>query len=209
MRAHMATAGPLAKLQQRVLQCRACAEAEHPIASAPVFSGVASARVMLVGQAPGATEAQTGVPFSGASGRRLFGWLARAGFPEVEFRAGQYITSLTRCYPGKGPSGRGDRVPGEAERALCRAFLESELELVQPRLVIPVGRLAVRVLCGSRPLDELVGSVQQDRAGRWLVPLPHPSGASGWLNAPANRAALERALRHLARLRVRIEAGNA
>jgi uracil-DNA glycosylase len=202
MRAHMEDR--LEQLHERIRRCRACARAGHPIASRPVFSGGKTARVMLIGQAPGATEAQTRLPFSGDAGKRLFAWLAEAGFSEPAFRERHYMTSLTRCYPGKAPSGRGDRRASAQELALCREFLVRELELVDPRLVIPVGRPAIRVLCGSRPLDEQIGSVQQDGAGRWIVPLPHPSGASAWLNSPANRAHLARALRHLARLRRRL-----
>jgi uracil-DNA glycosylase len=198
------SADPLATLQQRVRRCRACAKAGHAIASRPVFSGARGAPIVLIGQAPGATEAETGLPFSGAAGRRLFAWLARAGFSETAFRAQQYMTSLTRCYPGKAASGRGDRLPGKEELALCAGFLAAELELLGARLLIPVGRPAIRRFCGARPLDEVVGTVQQDDAGRWIVPLPHPSGASSWFNAPANRAALDRALRHLARLRQRL-----
>lgn len=159
---------------------------------------------MLIGQAPGATEEQTGQPFSGAAGRRLFEWLAQAGLSENAVRAAQYLTSLTRCYPGKAESGRGDRAATREELALCRPFLDAELELLEARLLIPVGRHAIRVFCGARPLDEVVGTAHQDAAGRWIVPLPHPSGASAWLNAPANRAALDRALRQLARLRRRL-----
>jgi uracil-DNA glycosylase len=169
-----------------------------------VFSGDAGAQILLVGQAPGAKEEETVLPFSGPAGRRLFEWLARAGLSEAALRARHYLTSLTRCYPGKATSGRGDRVPTREELALCRPFLEAELELLAARLVIPIGRPAIRAFCGARPLDELIGSVQQDTAGRWIVPLPHPSGASAWLHARANRAALDRALRHLARLRQRL-----
>jgi uracil-DNA glycosylase len=200
----MGAADPLSTLQQRMRRCRACARAGHAIASRAVFSGGSKASIVLIGQAPGSTEAETGLPFSGAAGRRLFAWLAQAGFSESAFRSQQYLTSLTRCYPGKAPSRRGDRVPGRDELALCAPFLERELELLGPRVLIPVGRPAIRRFCGARPLDELVGSVQQDDLGRWIVPLPHPSGASAWLNAPTNRAALQRALRHLARLRQRL-----
>jgi uracil-DNA glycosylase len=200
----MAAADPLASLHKRIRSCRACARAGHRVESRAVFSGGAQAAVMLIGQAPGATEAETGLPFSGSAGRRLFEWLATAGFPEAAFRARQYMTSLTRCYPGKAPRGRGDRAPGKEELALCSGFLDAELERVAPRLLIPVGRPAIRRFCGARPLDELIGTVRQDELGRWIVPLPHPSGASSWLHAPANRAALERALRHLARLRRRL-----
>jgi uracil-DNA glycosylase len=200
----MGAGDPLSSLQQRIRRCRACARAGHAIGSRAVFSGRSDALIAVIGQAPGATEAETGLPFSGAAGRRLFEWLARAGFTEASFRARQYITSLTRCYPGKAPGGRGDRVPGMQERALCADFLDAELELIRPRLLIPIGRPAIHRFCGTRPLDELVGSLQRDASGRWIVPLPHPSGASTWLNAPANRDALERALRHLARLRQRL-----
>jgi uracil-DNA glycosylase len=200
----MSRADPLTGLQQRMRRCRACARAGHAIGGRAVFSGGSGAQIMLIGQAPGATEVRTGLPFSGAAGRRLFDWLAQAGLPESAFRAQQYMTSLTRCYPGRATSGRGDRAPSAQELELCRRFLDAELELVQPLLLIPVGRLAIRLLCGARPLDEQIGTVQRDGAGRWILPLPHPSGASGWLHAPANRASLERALRHLSRLRQRL-----
>lgn len=121
----MGRADPLARLQQRMRRCRACARTGHEIAGRPVFSGGARAQLMLIGQAPGATEAETGLPFSGAAGRRLFDWLAQAGLSESAFRAQQYMTS-------------------------------------------------------------------------------HPSGASGWLHAASNRASLQRALRHLSRLRQRL-----
>jgi len=194
------TAESLSKLQQRIRRCHACAASGHAIQGRPVFRGSPTARIVLIGQAPGATEAETGEPFSGAAGGRLFEWLSRAGLREGELRADHYLTSLTRCYPGKAASGRGDRRVSREEISLCRPFLEAELELVRARLLVPIGRPAIRWLCGSRPLDELVGTVQQDGAGRWIVPLPHPSGASGWLHAPAHRAALDRALRHLGRL---------
>jgi uracil-DNA glycosylase len=144
------------------------------------------------------------MPFAGAAGRRLFEWLARAGFSEGAFRAQQYLTSITRCYPGPAASGRGDRSPTREEQKLCRAHLDAELELLQPGLLILVGRHAIQALLGSMPLEQAVGSVHQDEQGRWLVPLPHRSGASGWLNDPAHRAQLERALRHLSRLRRRL-----
>jgi uracil-DNA glycosylase len=200
----MTESDALAKLQTRIRRCRACARAGHAVAGRPIFSGKRGAKLMLVGQAPGATEVETGEPFSGPAGRRLFEWLARAGLSERAVRSQHYLTSLTRCHPGKSPGGRGDRAPTREELELCGDFLDAELAVVEPRLVVPVGRPAIRRFCGARPLDELVGTVQQDDAGRWIVPLPHPSGASAWLHAPANRANLDRALRHLARLRQRL-----
>ncbi len=197
--------GELTRLQQQVRRCRLCPDHGHAIEGAPVFSGSTTARVMLVGQAPGAVEAQAGLPFVGNSGKRLFSWLLRAGLSESALREDHYITSVTRCFPGRKPGGRGDRLPGAEEQKLCRTWLDAELELIQPAIVVPVGRLAIRALLGARPLNEVVGSAHQDAEGRWIVPLPHPSGASGWLSDPVHADLLSRALRHLARLRRRLE----
>ncbi|MEE8390482.1 MAG: uracil-DNA glycosylase family protein, partial [Anaerolineae bacterium] len=174
----------LTTLHIQMQSCRRCLEAGYPIVPGAVFSGPATARVMIVGQAPGITETQVGRPFNGSSGRRLFRWLAQAGWEETEFRATQYMTAVTKCFPGKasGGKGKGDRVPTRAEQKLCAPFLEWELALVQPKLLVPVGGLAIRRFLGSVKLAEVVGEVVQDEAGHWIVPLPHPSGASLWLN---------------------------
>lgn len=190
----------LAALQARMQACHRCVEAGYPIAPGAVFSGPATADVMLVGQAPGVTEVQAGRPFNGPSGRRLFGWLAQAGWEEAEFRTTQYMSAVTKCYPGKGSGGKGDRVPTRAEQKLCAPYLERELALVRPQVIVPVGGLAVRRFLGPVRLAEVVGQFFQDEAGRWIVPLPHPSGASLWLNRPENRARVDQALVHLQRL---------
>jgi uracil-DNA glycosylase len=165
-----------------------------------VFSGPVTATLVIVGQAPGITEVQAGRPFNGSSGRRLFAWLAEAGWEETEFRATQYMTAVTKCYPGKSPGGKGDRVPTRAEQRLCAPFLERELALVRPKVVVPVGGLAVRRFLGSVRLADVVGRVIRQPDGRWIVPLSHPSGASLWLNRPENRERVTRALAHIRRL---------
>ena len=191
----------LASLHAHVRACRRCLEAGHPITPGAVFSGPLTATVMIVGQAPGVTESQVGRPFNGPSGTRLFRWLAQAGWEETEFRATQYMTAITKCYPGKGAGGKGDRVPTRAEQELCAPYLARELALVRPRVVVPVGGLAVRRFLGPLRLEEVVGEVVQGEEGRWIVPLPHPSGASLWLNQPENQARVTQALAHLRRLR--------
>ncbi|MCP4004803.1 MAG: uracil-DNA glycosylase [bacterium] len=188
-------------LHDQMRDCRQCSAAGHDATPPVVFSGKAKARALLVGQAPGSQEAEDGLPFQGKSGQRLFTWLEKAGFSEEGFREEHYITAVTRCYPGAAASGRGDRAPSAEEIALCWPFLERELQLVSPLLVVPVGRMAIKVFLGGRPLNEAVGFAHQDDLGRWIVPLPHPSGASSWLNAPENADAMERAIRHLYRLR--------
>jgi uracil-DNA glycosylase len=156
---------------------------------------------MIVGQAPGVTEVEAQRPFNASSGRRLFQWLAEAEWEEDDFRATQYMTAITKCYPGKSPGGRGDRAPSRAEQKLCAPFLERELALVQPDIIIPVGALAVRRFLGKVKLADVVGMAVQDKEDRWIVPLPHPSGASLWLNKPEHQALVQRVIVHLRRLR--------
>ncbi len=181
-------------LQDDMRACRQCLEAGYQIAPGAVFSGPAPAPLMLVGQAPGITEAQVKRPFNASSGRRLFQWLAQAGMEETGFRARYYMTAVTKCYPGKHPNGKGDRKPSRAEQKLCRPFLERELALVQPRVLLAVGGLAIETLLGQKlRLTESVGRVFEVD-GHWVLPLPHPSGASLWPNRPENRALIQQAL---------------
>ena len=187
-------------LHAQIRACRRCLDAGYPITPRAVFAGPATANVMIVGQAPGVTEPQADRPFNGPAGRRLFRWLAQAGWEEEAFRATQYMTAVTKCYPGKAAGGKGDRVPTRAEQKLCASFLERELALVRPRIVVPVGGLAVRRFLGPVRLAEAVGNVIRDEAGRWIISLPHPSGASLWLNRPANQERVAQALAHLQRL---------
>lgn len=150
-------------------------------------------RVMLVGQAPGRTEAGNGRPFSGPAGRRLFQWLASAGIDEAAFRRDVYMAAMTRCYPGPSPTGHGDRRPSREELALCRSYLDRALALVRPHMVLLVGGMAIEAFLGKAPLAQLVGSLHV-RSGVAYLPLPHPSGASTWVNQSEHRALLERAL---------------
>ena len=152
---------------------------------------------MLVGQAPGKTEACGGKPFAGRAGRTLFGWFNAIGLDETTVRARMYISAVTRCYPGPSSSGRGDRVPNPVERERCSVWLTSELEIIRPRLVIPVGRLAIDAILGPRSLDAVIGAEHEiTLAGRptVAVPLPHPSGASSWIHTGGHRELLDAAL---------------
>lgn len=154
---------------------------------------------MIVGQAPGAVELTTGLPFSGRAGAELRRWLARAGIDEDHL---PYRTSMTKCFPGKAASGAGDRKPSPGEIANCAPWLVRELAVVRPKIVLLVGQLAIERFIGKVPLASVVGTSRRDGSGpgsRLLIPLPHPSGASRWLNVPSNRALLDRALRVLRR----------
>ena len=103
-----------------------------------------------------------------------------------------YCASVTRCYPGRPQSGRGDRTPTPREQELCSFWREWELRILRPGLIVPVGGLAIKRLLGLTGLDRCVGR-RYVLDGASVVPLPHPSGASGWLNAPANRELTARA----------------
>lgn len=198
----------LAEHQAAHRACTRCADAGFIPRARPVFSGRAGQRIMLVGQAPGVVEHDVERPFAGRAGRLLVRWMTRSGFAgEADFRARVYITSTTTCFPGRRPDGSGDRRPTPAEVRLCAPWLDGALELVRPRLVITVGGLAASRLLGKGRLETLVGRVfdsagvpvdgQPGERGRLLLPLPHPSGQSRWLNHPAGIALLDAALERL------------
>lgn len=197
----------LQALQAEMRQCRRCQDAGFPVVGPAVFWGRATARLMLVGQAPAQADLQHGSrPWMGPAGRRLMGWLGRAGLPEETLRAEAYMAALTRCFPGKAPGGRGDRAPGRIERQLCAPYLEREIALLQPRLIVAIGQMAIAHFLGAGALSERIGQAYAPAAGRpaetaWILPLPHPSGASLWLNQPANQTLVEGALARLAALR--------
>jgi uracil-DNA glycosylase len=180
----------LASLQRDNRACRACAEAGYPIESLPVLEGRPGQRAMIVGQAPGVVEGEERRPWRGRAGQTLRRWLELG---EDEFYATFYCVSVTRCYPGRQPSGRGDRTPAPQELDLCSFWLDWEFRLLRPAVVVPVGGLAARRVLGIRRLDDCVGS-RFEFGDAVAVPLPHPSGASGWLNAAENRLRLARAL---------------
>jgi uracil-DNA glycosylase len=180
----------LASLQRDIAGCRACAEAGFPIESRPVIEGRAVQRAYSFGQAPGIVEGAEGRPWRGRAGQTLRRWLE---LDEDTFYATFFCASVTRCYPGRAPSGRGDRTPSPREQELCAFWQEWELRLLRPSLIITVGGLALRRLLGERSLTDCIG-VRFELASATVVPLPHPSGASGWLNVPANRDRLATAL---------------
>jgi uracil-DNA glycosylase len=191
----------IASLQRDNWVCRACAEAGFPLESLPIVQPYMGQRAYMFGQAPGAVEGEERRPWRGRAGRTLRRWLE---LDEEQFYATFYCASVTRCYPGSAPSGRGDRTPTPREQELCAFWRESELRLVEPDLIVPVGGLAARRLLGLKSVTEAVGK-RFEHDGTVAIPLPHPSGASGWLNDPANRrrvaAAVELVREELERIR--------
>ncbi len=177
-------------LQRDTARCRACIEAGFRLESRPVRAPFADQRAYMFGQAPGVVEGEERLPWRGRAGRTLRRWLE---LDEDDFYATFYCASVTRCYPGRAASGRGDRTPTPREQQLCEFWRDWELELLRPTLLVPVGGLAIKRLLGITGLASCIGQRFELR-GAAVVPLPHPSGASGWLNDPSNRARLEHAL---------------
>lgn len=179
---------------ERLRACQRCPQMLKPV----VTCGPVVSKVLLVGQAPGDKEPVLGRPFAWTAGRTLFRWFAETvGMTEAEFRASIYMAAVCRCFPGKKPTG-GDRVPSEAEVRNCSSWLKSEVEILKPDLVIPVGKLAIEQFLPSRKLDELIGRefrVRYHEHTFALVPLPHPSGASPWHRIEPGKSLLRQALR--------------
>ncbi|MGH7903920.1 MAG: uracil-DNA glycosylase family protein [Candidatus Dormibacteraceae bacterium] len=168
----------------------------------PTFQGRPGALFFLVGQAPGAVERDLRLPFMGRAGRELARWMVRAGFSsDEEFRRLTYIASLMRCFPGRHPQG-GDLRPPRAAVANCSNWLERELALIRPRVLLPVGQMAIERFLGPGRLEDRVGA--RFGTAPVVLPLPHPSGQSRWLNQTANRARLSRALDTLSELRAQL-----
>ncbi len=186
-------------LQKEMRLCKACLHAGYFVQPPAITKGKLGAKIMTIGQAPGVTEVEAGRPFNAGSGKRLFQWLAKAGIDEDWFRKTQYMTAMTKCFPGKQKNGSGDRVPSRTEQQLCRHFLEEELELIDPQLIIPIGRLAIEnFFSDAASLEELIGT-ERKMDGRWVIPLPHPSGASRWHQIPENRERIDEAIRLVSR----------
>lgn len=189
-------AATLRRHVQALLRCRRCPRMIPP----PVSGGPVISPVILVGQAPGNREPVAAKPFAWTAGRKLFRWLEQAsGLTEAESRAGIYLAAVCRCFPGKKPGG-GDRVPAPDEIEACAPWMEREFAILQPRLVLPVGRLAIERFLPPGPLDRIVGRVWPVRLGGRVaeaIPLPHPSGASPWPHQEPGRTLLAAALKLL------------
>jgi uracil-DNA glycosylase len=181
----------LASLQRDLAVCRACVEAGYPLESLHVRNARLDQPAYMFGQAPGPNEGIERRPWRGRAGPTRRSWLR---MDEDTFYSTFYCASVTRCYPGKHPNGKGDRVPTPEEQELCAFWSDWELSLLRPRLVVPVGGLAIRRMLGRKQLAGTIGERFPLAGDRVAVPLPHPSGVSLWLNSPDNRALVARAV---------------
>jgi uracil-DNA glycosylase len=196
----MSRRAELISLQAGCRACHVCVDQRIIPEATPTFEGRWGAPFFLVGQAPGPVERESRRPFSGRAGKELDRWMVRAGFasPE-EFRRLTYIAALMRCFPGRNRAGNGDLKPPPAAVANCAHWLDAELRLLKPSVLVLVGQLAIARFLGPGPLEDRVGHRFGERPV--VIPLPHPSGQSRRLNDPANRERLAAALELLDELR--------
>ncbi|HMJ38002.1 MAG TPA: uracil-DNA glycosylase family protein [Verrucomicrobiae bacterium] len=187
-------------LQADCRACHICVDQGIIQEANPTFEGRWGAPFFLVGQAPGPVERESRRPFSGRAGKELDRWMVRAGFESAEeFRRLTYIAALMRCFPGRNRAGSGDLKPPPAAVSNCAHWLDAELRILKPKVLILVGQLAIVRFLGPGRLEDRVGRRFGDRPV--MVPLPHPSGQSRWLNDPDNRERLASALALLGTLR--------
>jgi uracil-DNA glycosylase len=181
-----------------LLQCRRCPRMQ----STPVSGGAVFSEVIIIGQAPGPREPALKRPFAHTAGQTLFRWFEQfCGMNEVEVRSKIYFAAVCRCFPGKAPGGT-DRVPAPDEIRNCASWMNEEIAILRPRLIIPVGRLAITQFIGFEKLAHIIGRrFRPQRAEHVfdLIPLPHPSGASSWHKIPPGKQLLAKAMRKIAR----------
>ena len=181
-----------------LLGCRRCLRMQ----STPVSGGAILSNVMLIGQAPGPREPVLQRPFAYTAGKTMFRWFEQfCRLNEAAVRSTIYFAAVCRCFPGKTSAG-GDRVPAPDEVQNCSSWMDEEIKILKPRLVIPVGRLAIAQFIDCRKLEDVIGrGFRVERAGHRLdlIPLPHPSGASPWHKISPGKELLEKAMRKIAR----------
>ena len=185
----------LNRLQRDIQNCSKCFPqgGNCPVAgTGPALRG----GLFLIGQAPGVREPAAQKNFAWTAGKRLFQWFGTIGMTEEKLRQHATITAVTKCYPGKAKHGKGDRKPSPAEVENCAPYLERALKLIAPSVVVPIGSLAIERVLGPHPFSEVIGKeFRKELPGgpAWVIPIPHPSGASPWPHLPGNREKLNRA----------------
>ena len=184
----------LIRHQKNLLNCKKC----NNMVGKPIVGNPTKSKIILIGQAPGIKEGDLKKPFAWTAGKNMFKWFASIGLNEEKFRKNVYMAAVCRCYPGKNISGSGDRVPTEDEIKKCSSWLNYEIDLLQPNLIIPVGKLAISQFINFEKLNDVVGKkikYKKDNLSLDIVPLPHPSGLSTWYKKEPGKKLLNDSLR--------------
>lgn len=166
----------------------------------PVHGLDVKSKIMLLGQAPGEYEGPRGKPWAHTAGKTLFKWMNEAlGWSEEDFRQKIYVGAMARCFPGKNKAKTGDRVPDRVELDNCRRYIKAEMDILKPKVLIAVGKLAIEEVLGHKvKLDDVVGEeIQINFCGHEIkvIPLPHPSGRSTWIHSESGKKGLKKAIK--------------
>ncbi len=178
--------------QDQLSRCHLCPEMIQPV----IIGQAVMSEILLIGQAPGDKEGDLGRPFAWTAGKTLFKWFESIGITEQAFRKQVYMSAVCRCFPGKNPKG-GDRVPSKDEISVCSQWINKEIELLQPKLILPVGKLAISQYLEVDKLIDVIGKQFSSTVNGFdveVIPLPHPSGASTWHRMSPGKELLEKAL---------------
>ena len=179
--------------QQNLIKCSNCKD----MIGKPIIGNPVKSKIILIGQAPGIKEGEIKKPFAWTAGKNMFKWFYSIGVNEEKFRENVYMAAVCRCYPGKNPSGTGDRVPSDYEIKKCSKWLDFELNFLKPKLIIPVGKLAISQFITFSKLNDVVGKkikYQLNGVNSDIVALPHPSGLSTWYKKEPGKKLLKDAL---------------
>lgn len=179
--------------QKKILKCSKCKDME----GIPVVGNPIESKIILIGQAPGIKEGDLKKPFAWTAGKNMFKWFSSIGVNEEKFRNSIYMSAVCRCYPGKNAKGSGDRVPTELEIKKCSKWLNFEIAKLKPKLIIPVGKLAISQFLAFDRLNEVVGKKIVYSKNNYkidIVSLPHPSGLSTWYKKDPGKKLLRDAL---------------
>ncbi len=178
--------------QDQLSRCHLCPEMIQPV----IIGQAVMSEILLIGQAPGDKEGNLGRPFAWTAGKTLFKWFESIGITEHAFRKQVYMSAVCRCFPGKNPKG-GDRVPSKDEIAICSQWINKEIELLRPKLILPIGKLAISQYLEVNKLVDVIGKQFNSTVNGFdvdIIPLPHPSGASTWHRMLPGKELLEKAL---------------
>ncbi|MBF0264505.1 MAG: uracil-DNA glycosylase family protein [Gammaproteobacteria bacterium] len=183
--------------QKQLKSCKLCPQMHGPA----VHGGPIVSPILLVGQAPGPREIEINRPFAWTAGKTLFSWFETIGLAENDFRHKVYMTAVCRCFPGKkinkGKVLAGDRVPSQKEIGICSQWISTEVELLKPKLIILVGKLAISQVLPVKKLTDVIGQSFNAEFHQWqtdFIPLPHPSGLSTWYRTEPGKTLLKQAL---------------
>src|SRR5205809_1218669 len=148
----------LAAVQTRVSVCTKCPNLASSRTQTVFGVGNPDAEIMFIGEAPGADEDAQGEPFVGRAGQLLTKIIKAMGFARAEV----YIANILKCRPDTPGSKFGNRPPTPNEMQTCRPYLMEQIDIIQPKVIVALGAVAVEGLLGTR-------ATMRDLRGRWHI----------------------------------------